>query len=72
MNDRKVSYGIGKAEVWAKFFVTHHYGRNDDGVMEHVSTDYFRIDAFGLESAEKISKEDLIGLLEPAKQIDAE
>lgn len=72
MEETKVGDDINEAEVWAKFSATHRYNRASDGVMRHVSTDYFRLDPFGIEPAEKISKEDLIGLLEPASQIDDE
>jgi hypothetical protein len=72
MEETKVGDGIDEAEVWSKFSATHHYKRNAEGVMMHVSTDYFRLDPFGIEPSEKISKEDLISLLEPIQRIDDE
>lgn len=72
MDETKARDGIDEAEVWGKFSATHRYRRNALGAMEHVTTDYFNLDPFGIEPAKNISKEDLIGLLEPAKQIDDE
>lgn len=72
MDDKKASDDVDETEVWSAFSATHHYKRSSTGVMEHVSSDYFQADPFRIERPEKISKEDLIGLLEPAKQIDDE
>jgi len=35
--------------------------------MEYVSSDYFEVDPFGISPNEKISKTELIELLEPQK-----
>lgn len=61
---------INETEVWAKFSATHHYERDAEGKMKHVSSDYFQLDPFGIERPQKISKSDLIGLLEPDLEID--
>lgn len=63
MNDKQD--GINEGEVWVKFSGTHHYQRSAAGLLEYVKSDYFRVDPFGIERPEPISKADLIASLEP-------
>lgn len=56
---------IGESEVWVKFSATHHYEKTATGEIRYISSDYFRIDPFGIEALIPISKDELIKALEP-------